>query len=93
MDIACLFILLVFTGQGCVYLVRERKHFWNSLPGKWVMLSSLLDIIIICLFATKGILKTAINPVLVVELFILVVIYLIMVDYIKIRVFSYFNLR
>ena len=27
------FTTLVFTGQGMIYLVRERHHFWASLPG------------------------------------------------------------
>ena len=28
-----MFVMLVFTGQVNVYLVRERHHFWNSLPS------------------------------------------------------------
>ena len=28
-----LFLALVFSGQGTVYLVRERRHFWSSTPG------------------------------------------------------------
>ncbi|MHB1949759.1 MAG: plasma-membrane proton-efflux P-type ATPase [Gammaproteobacteria bacterium] len=88
-----IFLLLVFTGQGNVYLVRERKHFWNSLPGKWVLLSSLIDIVIVSIFATEGILMAAINPIFIVELFVLVAIYLTIVDFFKIRIFSYFNLR
>ena len=26
------FLTLVFSGQATVYLVRERRHFWNSVP-------------------------------------------------------------
>lgn len=36
---------------------------------------------------------TAVSPVLIIELVILALTYLIMVDFIKIRIFSYFNLR
>ncbi|MHB1947904.1 MAG: plasma-membrane proton-efflux P-type ATPase [Gammaproteobacteria bacterium] len=88
-----IFILLVFTGQGNIYLVRERKHFWNSLPGKWVLLSSLIDIVIVSIFATKGILMAAIKPIFIIELFVLVAVYLTIVDFLKIRIFSSFNLR
>ena len=31
------FITLVFTGQGTVYLVRERQHFWKSRPSTTVL--------------------------------------------------------
>jgi H+-transporting ATPase len=31
------FILLVATGQGNVYLIRERGHFWQSRPSTWLV--------------------------------------------------------
>ncbi|MGC1435400.1 MAG: cation-transporting P-type ATPase, partial [Terriglobales bacterium] len=37
------FVTLVFTGQGTVYLVRQRQHFWKSRPSKWLLLSSAAD--------------------------------------------------
>ena len=39
------FVMLVFTGQGTVYLVRERHHLWHSSPSRWMMLSSIIDVI------------------------------------------------
>lgn len=88
-----IFVMLVFTGQGIVYLIRERRHFWYSLPGKWLMLSSLFDISIVSLLATQGILMTAISPVLIIELLLVIIVYLIAIDFLKIRVFSYFNVH
>ncbi len=88
-----IFVMLVFTGQGNVYLIRERKHFWNSLPGKWLILSSVLDISVVSILATQGILMTAIQPLLIVELLGIVIAYLIVVDFLKIRIFSYFNMH
>ena len=32
-----IFVMLVFTGQGNVYLVRERRHFWRSRPSRWLL--------------------------------------------------------
>ena len=29
-----IFVMLVFSGQGTVYLVRERRHFWRSMPSR-----------------------------------------------------------
>jgi H+-transporting ATPase len=59
------FITLVFTGQGTVYMVRQRGHFWNSRPSKWLLLSSLADIAVVSVLATRGILMEAIRPQLV----------------------------
>ena len=36
-----IFVLLVFTGQGTVYLIRERKHFWHSSPSRWLIFLTL----------------------------------------------------
>ena len=41
------FITLVFTGQGTVYLVRQRQHFWKARPSKWLVLSSAADIVVV----------------------------------------------
>lgn len=54
------FITLVFSGQGTVYLVRQRQHFWMSRPGKWLVLSSAADIVAVSILASRGILMTAI---------------------------------
>ncbi len=86
-----IFVMLVLTGQGNVYLVRERRHFWRSLPSRWLMLASLLDILVVALLATQGILMTAIPLWLVAGLLVLVLAYLLLMDFIKIRVFRHFG--
>jgi H+-transporting ATPase len=87
-----IFVMLVFTGQGNVYLVRERRHFWQSMPSRWLLLASVLDILAVCFLATQGILMAAISPALVVALMILVLGYLLAVDFMKIRIFQRFGL-
>ncbi|OGT08615.1 MAG: plasma-membrane proton-efflux P-type ATPase [Gammaproteobacteria bacterium GWE2_37_16] len=86
------FLLLVFTGQGNIYLVRERKHIWHSMPGKWLLFSSLMDILIVSVLATQGILMTAISSLFVAALFSLVVFYLVIIDFIKVPVFRRFGI-
>jgi H+-transporting ATPase len=88
-----IFVMLVFTGQGTVYLVRERDHFWRSLPSRWLLLSSVLDIVVVSLLATHGILMAPINPTLVGTLLVLVLLFLAAVDFLKIRIFSYLGLH
>jgi H+-transporting ATPase len=35
--------------------VRERRHFWNSRPSTWLMCSSVLDVLLISVLASRGI--------------------------------------
>jgi H+-transporting ATPase len=86
-----IFVMLVFTGQGNVYLVRERRHFWKSVPSRSLLLASLLDIIVVGILSTEGIFMAAIPLWLVSGLMALVLVYLIAVDFIKMRVFKYFG--
>jgi H+-transporting ATPase len=83
--------MLVFTGQGNVYLVRERSHFWKSVPSRWLMVASLLDILGVGVLSTQGILMAAIPLWLVSGLMVLVLVYLTVIDFIKIRVFQHFG--
>ena len=55
------FDLLVFSGLFTVYMVRERGRFWNSVPGKWLMIATVADIAIVSLISWLGILVTPIG--------------------------------
>jgi H+-transporting ATPase len=87
------FITLVFSGQGTVYLVRERYHLWSSRPSRWMLVSSAADIMLVSLFATHGILMAAVSTRLVAGVLLVVAFYLIAVDFVKVRIFAYFNLH
>ena len=52
-------VTLVFGGQSILYVVRERRHFWSSRPSTWLMFSSLLDVLLISVLASRGIWMTA----------------------------------
>jgi len=47
-------LTLVCCSQAIFYVVRDRRHLWSSRPGNWVILSSILDICLIALFAGVG---------------------------------------
>ncbi len=55
------FLGLVFSGLANVFLVRERGHLWNSLPGTFLLLASLADILVVSVLATQGWLMAAIS--------------------------------
>jgi H+-transporting ATPase len=88
-----IFLMLVFTGQGNVYLVRTSRHLWQSRPSHWLLLASSLDIVVVSLLATQGILMTALSPALVAGLLAVVLIYLALLDLVKVRLFQYFEFQ
>jgi H+-transporting ATPase len=87
-----LFVMLVYSGQGTIYLVRERGHFWHSLPSKWMLIGTTVDILVVGVLATQGILMAPIPLMLVVEVFGVIGLYLIGLDFIKVPIFSKLNL-
>jgi H+-transporting ATPase len=87
------FLMLVFTGQGNIYLVRERGHFWKSRPSRWLVASSLGAVVVASTLALTGTLMTRTSPILVAGLLVVVVCYLALMDLAKIRVFRTFGLR
>jgi H+-transporting ATPase len=87
-----MFVALVFSGQGTVYLVRERQHFWHSIPSLWMLLSTVVDFIVVSLLATQGILMASVPFSLVFLTFIVVLLYLPLADFLKIFIFRYARL-
>lgn len=82
------FIVLVFTGQATVYLVRERRHSWNSVPGFWLMVTSAAAVLAVSLLACFGILMAPIGPGLVFGVLAVVLATSVVLDVLKIRVFQ-----
>jgi H+-transporting ATPase len=87
------FLMLVFTGQGNVYLVRERGRLWHSRPSRWLILSSAADVIVVSLMAMGGILMAPLPWPLIVALLALVLVFLLLIDGLKIRIFGHFGVR
>jgi H+-transporting ATPase len=86
-----IFVMLVFSGQANVYLVRERRHFWNSIPSRWLMLNTAVDVLVVSLLAYKGILMSSISPTLVAGLLLSIVFCMVGLDYVKVATFKVFN--
>ena len=81
------FVMLVATGQGNVYLVRERGPFWRSRPSHWLIVSSVADLVVVIAMAVFGILMAPISLALIFPLLAIVAVYLLMLDRLKVRVF------
>jgi H+-transporting ATPase len=48
------FIILVFGSQAVIYAIRDRRHLWGSRPSRWLIISSVADILIASSFAVSG---------------------------------------
>jgi H+-transporting ATPase len=81
------FVMLVFTGQANVYLIRERGHFWRSRPSLWLALSTIADVIVVSLLAAQGILMTAIPLALIAAVFGTTIAYMSVLDLFKVWIF------
>jgi H+-transporting ATPase len=53
---------LVFGGQAVFYVARERQHIWSSVPGRWLLLSSAIDLTLISTLALTGTLMAPVAP-------------------------------
>ena len=81
-----IFLTLVFTGQATVYLIRERNHFWYSMPSYWMLTCSLADIVLVSFLAVNGVWMAPVSLYLVVGLLAIVAIYFGFLDYLKTKI-------
>lgn len=83
------FVMLVATGQGNIYLVRERGPFWRSRPSRWLVASSAADLLAVTALADFGILMTPISLTLILSLLAVVTVYLLVLDQLKVQMFRH----
>lgn len=81
------FVMLVATGQGNVYLVRERDHFWRSRPSRWLIFSSLADLVVVGVMAATGTLMAPISIGVISLVLVVVALYLLVIDQVKVVIF------
>jgi H+-transporting ATPase len=59
-------LMLVYTSQFRIYLVRERRHFWDSRPGRGIIISSAAAVVGFSLLGIFGLIiqRLGVLPVL-----------------------------
>ena len=82
----------IFNSQFKVLIVRERKHFWSSLPGKGLLISSTSAIIGIALISLFGILVPSLNLFIVLSVLGLSALFTLGIDFPKYYLFKKFGL-
>lgn len=86
------FILLVFAGQGMMFVLRERGRMWHSRPSLVLMLFSFTDIVIVSTVAIFGFLTPPISPNTVLMLFGATVFFVLAIDQVKTILFRYIRI-
>jgi H+-transporting ATPase len=81
-------VVLVFSGQAVMYVVRERRRFWCSRPSGWLIASSVADVMIIGTLATQGILMAALPLAIVAGVFAAAVAFAFVLDQVKVAVLT-----
>jgi len=76
-------VTLVFSGQAVFYVARERQHIWSSRPGRWLVLSSIADLTIISVLATRGVLMTALPIGILAGLLLAAIVFAFILDSVK----------
>jgi H+-transporting ATPase len=51
-------LMLIFTSLSRIYIVRERRYFWSSRPGKAIIISTLSALVIFMLLGVYGVIVT-----------------------------------
>ena len=81
------FLVLVFGGQANVYLVRERRHFWRSMPSRWMLFATAADLLFVIFLAVRGVLMAPVALGLVAALLAAVVGFMTVLDLGKVSLF------
>jgi H+-transporting ATPase len=81
------FVAIVFGNQATTYTNRERRRLWCSSPSKWVILSSVGDLLIASILAITGIAMTALPVVIVVGTLLATIVFAVLLDFIKVPLF------
>ncbi len=82
----------IFNSQFRVLIMRERKHFWSSLPGKGLLISSTSAIIGIALITLFGILIPSLNLLIILSVLGLSALFTLGIDFPKYYMFKKFGL-
>jgi H+-transporting ATPase len=85
-------IISVFSGQATFYTVRERRRLWSSRPSRWIVVSSIADVLIFVTLASRGILMNALPIAVVAATGAAAVAFALVLDAVKVSLFRRLSL-
>jgi len=86
------FVVLVFGSQATLYAIRQRRHLWGIRPSLWLAVSSVADVGIASTLAVGGIAMAPLPPLLVAATFVAAAVFAVVLDLVKIPVFSHLKI-
>jgi H+-transporting ATPase len=82
------FVSLVFGNQASIYVIRSRRRLWSSPhPSRWLMCSSVTDVLIGSTLALCGILMTPLPLLAVLGTLVGAIVFALLADLLKVPVF------
>ena len=84
------FLILVFTTQASIYVLRSDGRLWSLAPGRWMLLASLGDVFVVSFLAGFGVLMAALPWGLIGALIACVLVFALALDQAKHIVFKRF---
>jgi H+-transporting ATPase len=85
-------LILVFTSQFRVLIVRERNHFWSSRPGRALIISTSAALLVFAAFGVYGFIIPAIPLSVVVAAFLFSLLFTLGLDFPKYYIFKHFGI-
>lgn len=82
------FLTVAFGSQATIYAIRERRHLWSLRPSRWLVVSSVGDVLVSTLLAVFGILMTPLSWMVVGGIFVAAVTFGIALDVVKLPLFE-----
>ncbi len=88
-----MFATLILSSQAGVYLLRERGHFWQSQPSRFLVGSSVLGLGVTTALVLGGILMPALSAAFLLGVAGAGIVYFAGLDWLKVWLFGHLNLR
>ena len=85
-------LILVFTSQFRVLIVRERNHFWSSRPGKALIASTSAALLVFVVLGVYGFIIPPIPSIAVAAAFLFSLLFTLGLDFPKYYIFKHFGL-
>jgi H+-transporting ATPase len=86
------FVLVVFGNQVITYNNRERRRLWCSRPSRWVVLSSVIDVLIASTLSVAGILMKPLPILTVFGVFAAAIAFAVILDFVKVPAFRHLEI-
>jgi H+-transporting ATPase len=81
------FVILVFGNQAAMYLNRDRRRLGSSLPSRWLLVSSAVDVLSMAALAIFGIAMAPLPVSVVIYTFLAAAVFAFVLDFAKVPVF------